>query len=149
MPDIRLRQAVFFDMDALARLNRHVRKVCFPYLPDLHTPEEDVAFFRNEVFPFSVIWLAEAGGELVGFAAVSEGWLDHLYVDPASHGRGIGSLLLQRAKDGNSRLDLWTFQRNAQARRFYEHRGFRLVELTDGSANEEQEPDAHYRWTGD
>jgi GNAT superfamily N-acetyltransferase len=149
MPGIRLRQAVFSDMEALARLNRHVRKVCFPYLPDLHTPAEDVAFFRNEVFPQSVIWLAEAGGELIGFAAVSEGWLDHLYVDPASHGRGIGSLLLQRAKEGNSQLDLWTFQRNAQARRFYGHRGFRLVELTDGSANEEQEPDAHYRWTGD
>jgi putative acetyltransferase len=57
--------------------------------------------------------------------------------------------LLQMAKDGNARLDLWTFQANAQARRFYEHRGFRLVELTDGSANEEETPDARYRWVGD
>lgn len=149
MSGIQLRQAVFSDMEAVARFNRHVRKTCFSYRPDLHTPEEDLAFFRNEVFPLSTIWLAEAGGELVGFAAVSEGWLDHLYVDPAWHGRGVGSTLLERAKEGNSQLDLWTFQRNVQARRFYEHRGFRLVELTDGSANEEQEPDAHYRWTSD
>ncbi|HZH51123.1 MAG TPA: GNAT family N-acetyltransferase [Microvirga sp.] len=149
MPDIRLRHAALSDMGAVARLNRHVRKVCFPYLPELHTPDEDLAFFRNEVFPLSVIWLAEAGEDLVGFAAVSEGWLDHLYVHPSWHGRGVGSTLLERAKEGNPQLDLWTFQRNAQARRFYEHRGFRLVELTDGSANEEQEPDAHYRWIGD
>ena len=53
------------------------------------------------------------------------------------------------AKDGNAQLDLWTFQANVQARRFYEHRGFRLVELTDGSANEEETPDARYRWDGD
>lgn len=149
MSGIQLRQAVFSDMEAVARFNRHVRKTCFPYLPDLHTPEEDLAFFRNEVFPLSTIWLAEGGGELIGFAAVSESWLDHLYVDPAWHGRGVGSTLLEKAKEGNSQLDLWTFQRNVRARRFYEHRGFRLVELTDGSANEEQEPDAHYRWNGD
>jgi hypothetical protein len=41
------------------------------------------------------------------------------------------------------------FQRNEQARRFYEHRGFRFVELTDGSANAERMPDVRYRWTGD
>jgi GNAT superfamily N-acetyltransferase len=149
MPGIGLRRAAFADMEAVAHLNRHVRKICFPYLPDLHTPEQDLAFFRNEVFPASEIWLAESGNELVGFAAVSEGWLDHLYVDPAWHGRGVGSALLRMAKEGNVRLDLWTFQRNAQARRFYEHRGFRLVEMTDGSDNEEQTPDVHYRWLGD
>lgn len=149
MPGIGLRRATFVDMEAVARLNRHVRKTCFPYLPELHTPEQDLDFFRDEVFPASVIWLAESGNELVGFAAVSEGWLDHLYVDPAWHGRGVGSALLRMAKEGNVRLDLWTFQRNAQARRFYEHRGFRLVEMTDGSDNEEQTPDAHYRWLGD
>jgi hypothetical protein len=44
-------------------------------------------------------------------------------------------------------LDAWTFQRNAPARRFYVARGFRLITETDGKQNEEQEPDALYRWT--
>jgi ribosomal protein S18 acetylase RimI-like enzyme len=43
-------------------------------------------------------------------------------------------------------LQLWVFQRNAGARRFYERHGFRLVKLTDGSANMEREPDALYAW---
>jgi hypothetical protein len=43
-------------------------------------------------------------------------------------------------------LMLWTFQRNARARQFYEARGFVAAELTDGSRNEEREPDALYRW---
>ena len=43
-------------------------------------------------------------------------------------------------------LELWTFQVNVGARRFYERHGFRAVELTDGSANEEHEPDVRYVW---
>jgi hypothetical protein len=47
----------------------------------------------------------------------------------------------------SARLQLWTFQRNAQVRRFYESRGFVLVEETDGAGNEEREPDARYLWS--
>ena len=73
--------------------------------------------------------------------------LFHLYVYPELHGQGAGSLLFERvtelAPDG---FRLWVFQRNTQAREFYEHRGMRVVELTDGSRNEEREPDALYEW---
>jgi putative acetyltransferase len=146
---LRLRRAALSDMGAVARLHRQVRKICLPYLPDLHSPEEDLAYFYEQVFPRSTIWLGETEDELAGFAAVREDWLDHLYVAPTWHGLGLGSTLLDIAKDGRSRLDLWVFQRNEQARRFYERRGFRLMELTDGSANEERMPDVRYRWTGD
>jgi RimJ/RimL family protein N-acetyltransferase len=44
------------------------------------------------------------------------------------------------------RLELWVFQRNEGARRFYERHGFRLLKLTDGTGNMEQEPDALYEW---
>jgi putative acetyltransferase len=150
----RLRRAAPSDMDAVARLHRHVRKTCLPYLPNLHSPEEDLAFFSQKVFPRSTIWLGETElgeteDELAGFAAVRDDWLDHLYVAPPWHGLGLGSTLLDTAKNGRSRLDLWVFQRNEPARRFYERRGFRFVELTDGSGNEERMPDVRYRWTGD
>jgi hypothetical protein len=45
-----------------------------------------------------------------------------------------------------SPLRLWAFHRNAQALRFYAARGFRVVERTDGSRNEEREPDAMLEW---
>ena len=44
-------------------------------------------------------------------------------------------------------MQLWTFQQNARARRFYEERGFRAVEFTDGEGNEEKTPDVRYEWT--
>ena len=43
-------------------------------------------------------------------------------------------------------LDLWTFQTNIGARRFYERHGFVSVDTTDGE-NEERAPDVHYRWS--
>ena len=62
-------------------------------------------------------------------------------------GRGIGSALLDHAKarrpDG---LDLWAFQSNTGARRFYERHGFVAVAETDGD-NEEGAPDVRYRWS--
>jgi ribosomal protein S18 acetylase RimI-like enzyme len=65
----------------------------------------------------------------------------------ARRGGGIGTSLLNIAQQASDRLQLWTFQRNTNARRFYERRGFALVRKTDGSRNEEKEPDALYRWT--
>jgi putative acetyltransferase len=141
-----LRLAALKDMRAVAQLHRHVRHVCLPYLPDLHTPEEDLAFFQDQVFPDSTIWLAEDGARLIGFSAVRRNWLDHLYVDPTWHGRGVGRALLTAAREEFAELSLWVFQSNTQARRFYERQGFTLVELTDGAANEERLPDALYRW---
>jgi ribosomal protein S18 acetylase RimI-like enzyme len=43
-------------------------------------------------------------------------------------------------------LFAYTFQRNARARAFYESQGFRIIKMTDGSRNEEREPDIRYGW---
>lgn len=138
-----LRRAVPVDAPAIAALFRRVRRACLPYLPDLHTPAEDLAFFAGRVLPEQAVWVAEDEAGLLGFAAVTPGWLNHLYVEPAAHGGGVGSALLAAAApEGEVRL--WAFQRNARARRFYERRGFTVERLTDGADNEEREPDVLY-----
>jgi GNAT superfamily N-acetyltransferase len=98
------------------------------------------------MFPTCELWGYFDDQELVGIIAFRDGWIDQLYVLPLSQGRGIGRALLQIAKGRCRCLKLWTFQRNADARRFYERQGFALVKETDGSANEEKEPDALYSW---
>ncbi|HEX5262508.1 MAG TPA: hypothetical protein VFW13_03220, partial [Phenylobacterium sp.] len=54
--------------------------------------------------------------------------------------------LLAKALSYERPMQLWTFQQNTRARKFYEDRGFRLVKLTDGLGNEERTPDALYEW---
>lgn len=118
------------------------------FLPKIHTRQETIDFIANTVLREQEVLVAEQDGRIKGFVATSHGdSLEHLYVHPEAQGRGIGSALLERAKErmpGGFRL--WVFQQNAQARRFYEHRGLRVVELTDGAGNEERTPDALYEW---
>ena len=47
----------------------------------------------------------------------------------------------------HSPLRLWVFQKNTAALAFYRARGFREVERTDGSRNEEREPDVLLAWS--
>jgi GNAT superfamily N-acetyltransferase len=144
MQVIVIRRARIEESDAVAVLFRISREAQLPYLPELHTAEEDRAFFRDHVFTTCEVWVAERDGVLVGFCAFRGGWLDHLYVHPDHLRRRIGTALLRKATDANETLQLWTFQRNADASRFYESQGFTLAKETDGSANEEREPDALY-----
>ena len=76
-------------------------------------------------------------------------FVDQLYVEPGLTGRGIGSALLAVAKRERPQgLQLWAFQTNTGARRFYERHGFVEVRRTDGRDNEERAPDVLYAYRG-
>jgi putative acetyltransferase len=118
----------------------------FPWLAGLHTPDEDARFYKEHVFQDCAVWGIHYGAELAGFIAFKTGWVEQLYVLPAHQGLGFGGSLLNIAKSQNTELQLWTFQKNTAARVFYEGQGFTAIEYTDGSANEEREPDVRLRW---
>lgn len=103
-------------------------------------------FYRERVFAMCQLWGSFDGSALHGMIAFRDGWIDQLSVLPDAQGRGAGTELLDVAKRAFDRLQLWTFQGNVRARRFYEARGFVLAEETDGKRNEEKEPDARYVW---
>jgi GNAT superfamily N-acetyltransferase len=143
-----LRRLELADMDEAARVHRVAFDQALPTLARLYTLEEDRWFFRERVFAACELWGAFDGGAgMTGMIAFRKDWIEQLYVLPNAQGRGTGSSLLQIAKDSFDLLQLWTFQRNLSARGFYEARGFRQVGESDGSRNEEKEPDALYLWT--
>jgi ribosomal protein S18 acetylase RimI-like enzyme len=118
------------------------------YLPPLYTELQVLEWINDVVLRNSLVMLAVDNRRTVGgFASVQSDVLEHLYVSPQLQSHGLGTLLLDAAKEESPRgLRLHVFQRNLSARRFYEQRGFKLVELRDGSSNEEGEPDAVYEW---
>ena len=142
-----LRRLGVDDLEGAAFVHRASFDERLPWLMGLHTPDEDRWFYRERVFPECTIWGAVDSGALVGIIAFREGWIDQFYVLPDAQGRGVGTSLLDIAKGQAQSLSLWTFQRNTAARRFYERRGFVVIEETDGSGNEEREPDLLYRWS--
>ncbi len=103
--------------------------------------------FQDVLLPHNEVWVAEEDDRVIGFTGLGDDSVTHLWVRPEEQNRGVGSALLGLAKERRPRgLQLWVFQRNVGARRFYERHGFTLAELTDGSRNEEREPDALYVW---
>ena len=142
-----LRKLTPIDMDAAAVVHRAALDDALPALAGLHTPAEDRWFFRERVFKSCELWGVFDRTELMAMIAFREGWIDHLYVLPIAQGHGVCIQLLQVAQNAFDDLQLWTFQCNLRARRFYGARGFLLLEETDGTRNEENEPDARYRWT--
>ncbi|MGY1697682.1 GNAT family N-acetyltransferase [Geodermatophilus sp. SYSU D00814] len=142
-----LRPAVPADAAAVADVWLRSSSAALPTVRRAHTDDEVRGWARDVLLPRHDTWVAEDAGAVVGLLALSDGWLDQLYLDPARRGRGIGDRFVALAKRRQpAGLQLWTFRVNAPARRFYERHGFRAVEETDGSGNEEREPDVHYAW---
>jgi RimJ/RimL family protein N-acetyltransferase len=140
-----IRRAVPADADETAAVfSAAFRSMRF--VPKIHSDEEDRGFVRG-LIANKECWVAVRDGRILGLACLHNGWLEQLYVDPAHHNTGVGTLLLQRAtREHPEGFQLWTFQANAGARRFYERHGCTAVEFTDGSGNEEKTPDVRYEW---
>jgi GNAT superfamily N-acetyltransferase len=144
-----IRRARLDEAAVVGELYWRAREAAVPDIPPSVHPHDDVLdHFATVVLPQRDTWLGVDGDDVVGFIALEPGWVDHLYVEPHRTGQGIGTALLDLAKrEQPAGLDLWAFQSNSGARRFYERHGFVAVAFTDGD-NEEGAPDVRYRWDG-
>jgi GNAT superfamily N-acetyltransferase len=116
--------------------------------PSVHDDEDVRGYFASHIVEDCELWVAQdEAGALAGILVLEHDWVDHLYVDPARTGRGIGSRLLELAKHERPHgLRLWTFASNTGAQRFYARHGFVEVRRTDGRDNEERAPDVLYAY---
>ncbi len=143
--NIAIRRALATDADKVADIFVSAR-ARMTYLPVVHTEAETRAYFRGLQNRMEV-WVAEMDGRVVGFAGINEDWLDHLYVYPDAQSGGAGSALLDRVKvQRPAGFQLWAFQQNDGARRFYSRHGCVEVEWTNGEGNEERTPDVRFEW---
>ena len=146
-----IRRARLSDAAATAELYvraRHAGSTVGTIPPPVHSDDETRRWVAQVVIPRLECWLAErASGAIVGMLVLDAEWIDQLYVDPEVTHRGIGSELVGVAKrERPDELRLWTFVSNVDAQRFYRRHGFKEVERSDGSHNEEGAPDIQYAW---
>ena len=85
------------DAEAVAAIARRARTGAIPHFPDLHSPAEDLAFYRGEIDSKSGWAWVDEPGRIVGFVIRRDAFIDHLYVDPERQRSGIGTELLDRA----------------------------------------------------
>ncbi len=144
-----IERATLEDAPEIARVCRLSFQSALPFLPTLHTAEEDLQYFSEQVLPKNEVYVARSEkGQIIGFIAFDHEWVNQLYLLPEFRGSGIGGHLLDLAKACRTKLRLWTFQRNELAKRFYAKHGFNVIAETDGAENEEKEPDILLEWAG-
>ena len=148
LPRVAFRRASVADAAEVATVYIASRRGAAAYLPTVHSDAEIRAWVVDYMVPKRETWVAEDTGRIVAVLVLDGDEVDQFYVAPAEQRRGVGDAMLAHAKQLRpAGLRLYTFQRNAPARRFYEARGFVAKEFNDGSRNEEREPDVLYEWT--
>jgi GNAT superfamily N-acetyltransferase len=149
MDGSKLRRARPDDAESIADVYLASRRATYDF-PLAHSEQQVRRWIADVLLPTEEVWVAVGPGPerpIVAMMALTSNMLDQLYVTPGWTGRGIGGRLIDLAKSRRpGGLDLYTFQVNRGARRFYEHHGFVEVGRGDGSGNEEGQPDVRYAW---
>src|SRR5690349_14897422 len=94
-----VRPATAADALSVAEVFLAARRDALPYLPALHSDDETRGWIAGVVMQQSEVWVAELDDVIVGFLSVTGDHLYHLYVRPGYYRRGIGDLLLTKAKE--------------------------------------------------
>jgi len=79
---------------------------------------------KEQYLPGSDLYLAQEEDTILGFAAVNQGALEALFVQPTCWGKGVGSRLLQHVQSLHTELTLAVYSKNSRAVGFYLHHGF-------------------------
>jgi GNAT superfamily N-acetyltransferase len=137
------------DAEAVATVLIESRRTFLPFAPSPHPEPEVRQWVRNQLLPTQRVVVWQEDGSIVAVLATAEEpsvrWINHLYVLPGWSGKRIGTKLMQHAHGTLTKpIQLYTFQENAGARRFYERNGYVAIQFTDGQGNEEKCPDVLY-----
>ncbi|HET6509244.1 MAG TPA: GNAT family N-acetyltransferase [Baekduia sp.] len=141
-----IRQATDADAPALAELEARAWRWAYVDVvaeERMIGVEERVARWTGQ----DGVFVAEAGGRVVGVVQASDGELKGLYVEPAAQGAGLGTTLYDFACErlraaGYAEAVLWVFEGNGHARGFFERRGW----APDGERGEAAgAPELRYR----
>jgi len=136
------------DFDAVTILWRISREKSLPefQLEKGHFFYEDQSYFQHHILKENRVWVVTQRDRPVAFMALNADFVDQLYIHPDYWRKGIGTMLLDFARERSpEHLWLYTLQVNANARAFYEKNGFVIGKLGISPAPE-SEPDVEYHW---
>jgi ribosomal protein S18 acetylase RimI-like enzyme len=115
---------------------------------DPHPLAEQVQYLQEKVVPINqvLVVLEKTTLAVIGFMASTPEIISQLYVHVNHQHKGIGSILVNIAKQASGgRLRLFTFKSNQKAQCFYEQHGFKII--GHGFEPEWQLEDIEYEWS--
>jgi hypothetical protein len=143
---VSIRRATSRDVDGVADVWLRSRKASIPAIPPtIHDADEVRAWLAEIVHSARDLWVVSGPEILAMMLLDGHGSTSSMSTRPVPAGVSVRVFSPRQRPCSPIDLNLWTFQGNTRARRFYERHGFVGYEMTDGD-NEEGAPDIHYRW---
>lgn len=116
------------------------------------TPEDRVEIDRmvaEQFLPQAELWLAEDGdGHVLGFLVMERNEIDALFVDPAAHGQGYGTALIEHALTLSPHATVEASEQASNALPFYEARGFVRIGRSETDPQGRPYPLVRLRYAG-
>jgi len=99
----------------------------------------NINFVKQEL-PKSDIYVSiDSNEEMNGFLGVQNGYIAGIFVKSECQKKGIGSQLIEAAKQDFDKLYLTVYEKNAQAKTFYEKQDFVVTAKQIDEENQEKE----------
>ena len=80
----------------------------------------------KELLLQAIVYVYEDNQEIWGFIGLNDEYVEGIFVSDEMQSQGIGKLLLNYAKDKQSKLFLNVYQKNTRAISFYQREGFEV-----------------------
>ena len=95
--------------------------------------------YVKKLLPKSEIYVYIENDKIEGFIGINEDYIEGIFVNSNYQNKGIGTALLNKAKEGKEELTLNVYEKNRKAIKFYEKNGFKIVkEAVDKETNEKE-----------
>lgn len=83
--------------------------------------------YVKEVLPKAEIYVYVIKEKIVGFIGLNKEYIEGIFVDENNQYRGIGTSLLNKAKESRNNLKLNVYKKNTNAISFYKKNGFAIT----------------------
>ena len=122
-----IRQYSEADINGVLSSWENASKIAHPFLK-----EDFQAQVRNDIpelyLPNADTWVVEVDNQVAGFIALIGNEIGAIFLQPEHHGKKIGKLMMDKAKELHGDLEVEVFEKNSIGRKFYSQYGFELIE---------------------
>ena len=95
--------------------------------------------YVKKLLPKSEIYVYIENDKIKGFIGINENYIEGIFVNSNYQKKGIGTALLNKAKEEKEELTLNVYEKNRKAIKFYEKNGFKIVKEAVDKENNEKE----------
>ena len=122
-----IRQYSEADINGVLSSWENASKIAHPFLK-----EDFQAQVRKDIpelyLPNADTWVVEVDNQVAGFIALIGNEIGAIFLQPEHHGKKIGKLMMDKAKELHGDLEVEVFEKNSIGRKFYSQYGFELIE---------------------